>query len=130
MSKKILIVDDEIEMLNLLKIHLGNNKYDIVTAMDGESCLEIAASEKPDVILLDLLLPGMSGIEACRRLKEDDDTKNIPIIMLTAAGSDMASKGLEKGAVSFITKPFDISNLLSEIKAALKNKKIRHRPTK
>lgn len=130
MPKKILIVDDEPEMLDLLKIHLENNKYDIIAAMDGESCLKIAASEKPDVILLDLLLPGMSGIEVCRRLKEDDDTKDIPIIMLTAAGSDMAPKGLEKGAVSFITKPFDISNLLSEIKAALKNKKIRHRSTR
>lgn len=130
MPKKILIVDDEPEMLDLLKIHLEKNKYDIITAMDGESCLKIAASEKPDVILLDLLLPGMSGIEVCRRLKEDDNTKNIPIIMLTAAGSDMASKGLEKGAVSFITKPFDVSNLLSEINAALKNKKIRHRSTR
>ena len=130
MPKKILIVDDEPEMLDLLKIHLGNNKYDIVSAMEGESCLKTAASEKPDIIILDLLLPGISGIEACRRLKENDDTKDIPIIMLTAAGNDMASKGLEKGAVSFITKPFDISNLLSKINAALKNKKIRRHRTK
>lgn len=122
MAKKILIVDDEPEMLILLTSRLEANNYDVINAKDGDTCLKMVASEKPDLIVLDLMLPGISGIEVCKRLKEDDTTKNIPIIILTAAGTQMKSIGLEKGAAYYLMKPFDADQLLSKIKSALKVK--------
>lgn len=121
-NKKILIVDDEPEILILLTSRLEANNYDVFTAKDGESCLKTAALEKPDLIILDLLMPGMSGIEVCKRLKADENTRKIPIIILTAAGTQMQSIGLEKGAAYFLIKPVDSDQLLSKIKSALKVK--------
>ena len=120
MAKKIMIVDDEPEMVEMLEMRLKNEGYDVVTAASGEECLKKAGEEYPDLILLDVLLPGMSGLEVSKRLKENKLTKNIPIIMVTALiGNDAKAKGMEKGAAYFISKPFDPEDLLSEIKTVV-----------
>ena len=117
MAKKILIVDDEPEMLEMVQFRLEKNGYTVFTATTGEECIKKAQDEQPDVILLDILLPDLSGYEVSKRIKANEFTKNIPIIMVTAfIGDDAKKKGLEQGAQYFISKPFDPEELLSEIK--------------
>lgn len=107
----------------MLTMRLRKNGYDVITAPDGEECIKMAAGESPDLILLDILMPGMSGFEVCKRLKRDDFTKDIPVIMLTAMiGSDAEAKGVSDGAVSFISKPFDSEDLLAQIKSGIAKK--------
>ena len=123
MTKKILIVDDEPDAVGLLSIRLKSNGYDVISALDGEACLKKAVEEKPDLIILDILMPKINGFEVCKRLKERDETKDIPVIMLTALAKEQdVSKGLEEGADCFITKPFNSADLLDEIKTALTEK--------
>ena len=123
MAGKILIVDDEPDALEILSLRLSKNGYDVITAVTGEECLKKAQAERPNLILLDVLLPGMSGLEVSKRLKESDSTKNIPIIMVTALiGKDARQAALERGAKYFISKPFDPEDLLSQIKKILKGK--------
>jgi DNA-binding response OmpR family regulator len=124
MSMKILVVDDEPNIVKLLESRLKSNGYDVISALDGEGCLKKAIAEKPDLVLLDIIMPGLNGFEVCKRLKENDQTKDVPVIMLTAiAGEKTLSKGLEEGANCFITKPFNVVNLLSEIRTVMQNKK-------
>jgi DNA-binding response OmpR family regulator len=124
MAKKILIVDDDPIILRLLASRLKNSGYDVVSAIDGESGLKKAIAKKPDLVLLDIIMPGLNGFEVCKRLKENDKTKDIPVIMLTAlAGEKDLSKSLEEGADCFITKPFSAVDLLHEIKTAMQDKK-------
>ena len=121
MTKKVLIVDDEPQMLSLLSTRLRSEGYEVITAFSGEGCLEKAEQDQPDLILLDVLLPGMSGFEVSKRLKKNPRTKDIPIIMVTALIGDEASKkSLESGAIYFVSKPFDTQTLLSEISEAIK----------
>ena len=121
MAKKVLIVDDEPQMLSLLSTRLRSESYNVITAVSGEDCLTKAEEEQPDLILLDVLLPGMSGFEVSKRLKKNPRTKDIPIIMVTALIGDEASKkSLESGAIYFVSKPFDTQTLLSEISEAIK----------
>ena len=120
MADKILIVDDEPEMVEMLQSRLGHNGYEVITAVTGEDCLVKAEEEKPDIILLDVLLPGISGFEVSKKLKANKTTKDIPVIMVTALiGEDAKVKGLERGAKYFISKPFDPEDLLSQIKTIL-----------
>ena len=120
MAKKILVVDDEPYMLEILQARLESNGYSVITAINGEDCLKKAGEDKPDLVLMDILLPGMSGFEVAKRLKENDLTKNIPIIMVTALiGEDAIAKGLKSGATYFISKPFDSQELLTEIKTVI-----------
>jgi len=120
MPKKILVVDDEPNIIKVLESRLSHSGYDIITAVDGKTCLKKAKDEKPDLILLDIILPGLNGFEVCKHLKKDKETKDIPIIMLTSlAGEKDLSKGLEEGASCFITKPFNPVDLLYEIKTAM-----------
>jgi DNA-binding response OmpR family regulator len=124
MAKKILIVDDDPIILRLLASRLKNSGYDVVNAIDGESGLKKAIAKKPDLVLLDIIMPGLNGFEVCKRLKENDKTKDIPVIMLTAlAGEKDLSKSLEEGADCFITKPFSAVDLLHVIKTAMQDKK-------
>ncbi|MDD5136788.1 MAG: response regulator [Candidatus Omnitrophica bacterium] len=124
MAKKVLVVDDEPYMLEILKTRLESSGYGVITAVNGEDCLKKAADVIPDLILMDILLPGMSGFEVAKRLKENDLTKDIPIIMVTALmGEDAVAKGLKSGATYFISKPFDSQELLDEIKKSLKEGK-------
>lgn len=124
MAKKILIVDDEPDMVEMLKARLGKKGYNVIGAIDGEEGLKKAASEKPDLILLDVLMPGISGFEMCEHLKGDPKTSGIPVVMLTALlGDPVKEKGLAKGAKYFISKPYDPEDLLWVIEDALKNRR-------
>ena len=117
----ILAVDDEEDILELIRYNLAREGYRIGAAKTGEEALEKARREKPDLIILDLMLPGIDGLEVCRRLKSDALTAPIPIVMLTAKGEDAdIVTGLELGADDYITKPFSPRVLLARIKAALR----------
>ena len=116
MRKKILIIDDERDFGALLKLSLQENGFDVIIAEDGKSGLEKAKYERPDLIIFDLGLPGLSGEEICRQIRKDECPKGVPIIMLTAKGSD-ADRIIGKviGADSYLTKPCDTQILLKEI---------------
>jgi len=122
MAKRILIVDDEPQMADMLSIRLEANGYDVVTAHDGQEGLDKARSEKPDLIILDLMLPKIDGYKVCGLLKKDSRFARIPIIMFTARArqEDMAL-GEEMGADAYITKPFDSQVLLAKIKELAKD---------
>jgi two-component system alkaline phosphatase synthesis response regulator PhoP len=122
-KQKILVVDDEEDILELLRFNLAKEGYDVSTASTGEEALSTARAESPDLILLDLMLPGMDGLEVARRLKGEPSTKNLPIVMLTAKGeeSDIVT-GLELGADDYITKPFSRKVLAARIRAVLRRK--------
>lgn len=118
---KILVVDDEEHIVELIKYNLESNGYNIITASDGKEAYEIAIREKPNLILLDIMLPVLGGIEVCKKLKEDKNTEHIPIIMLTAKSEEIDKVlGLEIGADDYITKPFGIRELIARIKAVLR----------
>lgn len=121
MSKKLLVVDDEKDMVFAVKLQLEANGYDVLTAHDGQAALEIARREKPDLIILDLMLPKIDGYKVCRMLKFDEKYKHIPIIMFTARVQKTDEKlGYEVGADAYLTKPFELSVLLSKIKELAK----------
>ena len=113
----ILAVDDTASDLDLLAKILGREGYNLMLARDGSQALEIAARENPDLILLDVLMPDMDGIEVCRRLKADPATRGIPVIFITAqAESSEILAGFEVGAVDYVTKPFHIPELLARVR--------------
>jgi two-component system phosphate regulon response regulator PhoB len=117
----ILVVDDEKDILELVAYNLQRNGYDVLTATSGDAALEIASSKIPDLILLDLMLPGMSGTEVARRLKSDNRTANIPIIMLTAKSEETdVVVGLTLGADDYVTKPFSMKILLARLSTVLR----------
>lgn len=117
----ILVVDDEIHILELIKFNLINSGYRVITADTGEQALKECEKELPDLILLDIMLPGIDGLEVCRRLKKNNDTNMIPIIMLTAKGEEIDKiLGLELGADDYITKPFSVRELAARVKALLR----------
>ena len=119
--QKILIVDDELDALTALKRALEADNYNVVEAADGLSAIEKVKTEKPDVVLLDLMMPEMDGIEACKHLKSDPKYKHIPIIMLTAKGEiDNKIEGIEMGADDYVTKPFNLHELKARIKMVLR----------
>lgn len=122
MNHKILIVDDENDICELIEMCLHSNGFDNTKiANDGKSALEIAKKWQPDLILLDLMLPIMSGEEVCKALKENEITENIPIIMLTAKSSERdIIEGLDIGANDYVTKPFSNKILVARIKAQLR----------
>ncbi|MFA6470834.1 MAG: response regulator [Candidatus Latescibacterota bacterium] len=120
-KEHILIVDDEKDILELISYNLTREGYHVSTAMTGEQALEKAAAEKPDLILLDLMLPGIDGLDVCRRLKSDQVTRLIPIIMVTAKGEDAdIVTGLELGADDYMTKPFSPRILLARVRTVLR----------
>ncbi len=122
-KQKILAVDDEEDILELLRFNLTKEGFAVVCAASGEEALKSALSNKPDLILLDLLLPGMDGLEVARRLKKDASTKEIPIIMVTAKGEEAdIVTGLEVGAEDYITKPFSRKVLIARVRAVLRRK--------
>ena len=121
---KILIVDDEKDILELIGYNLEREGYQIIKALSGEAALRSSRLEKPDLILLDLMLPGIDGLEVLKKIKKDSKTANIPTVLLTAKGeeADIVS-GLELGADDYITKPFSPRVLLARIRAALRRQK-------
>jgi two-component system alkaline phosphatase synthesis response regulator PhoP len=122
-SSKILIVDDEEDILELLRFNLSREGFQVLCAASGEEALEKVKTEMPDLILLDLMLPGMDGLDVARDVKNQAPTKEIPIVMLTAKGEEAdIVKGLEIGADDYITKPFSRKVLTARIKAVLRRK--------
>lgn len=117
----ILIIDDEQDILDLLSYNLRKEGFSIITAKDGASGKKAAISSVPDLIILDLMLPGIDGLELCRILKKEPQTALIPIIMLTAKGQEMDKvKGLEMGADDYVTKPFSVKEIIARVKALLR----------
>ncbi len=123
-QRKILIVDDEPDYLATIKHHLEWSHYETVTAADGKEGLQKAASEKPDLILLDTSMPVMNGHEMLEQLSRNTDLKNIPVIMVTAACEvDDVATASSYGIVDYIAKPFDFTQLKEKIESILENRK-------
>lgn len=124
MSKeKILVVDDEEDILELVRYNLSREGYNVLCASTGEEGLNTAKSKLPDLIILDLMLPGIDGLDVARSLKNEENTKNIPVIMLTAKGEEAdVVTGLEMGADDYISKPFSPRILTARVKAVLRRK--------
>ncbi|MBN3041241.1 MAG: response regulator [Candidatus Omnitrophica bacterium] len=120
MARKILIVDDEPNIVKVLESRLKSQGYDIIIAGDGQTGLEAFQKYKPDLVILDVMLPKKDGYQVCRELKSTPTGENTPVVMLTAKGEveDMQS-GLEKGADVYITKPFDSESLIGIVKGLL-----------
>jgi DNA-binding response OmpR family regulator len=118
MESKILVVEDDPTLLDTLQYNLARQQYEVLTASDGLAALDIARRERPDLILLDLMLPGLDGLEVCRVLRQE---MTVPILMLTARGEEVDKVvGLEVGADDYITKPFSMRELLARVKAQLR----------
>ena len=122
-KKQVLVVDDEEDILELVAFHLKKEGHEVRCTTTGEKALHIIQSEQPDLVVLDLMLPGINGLEVAKLLKNNLETRDIPIVMLTAKGeeSDMVT-GLELGADDYVTKPFSPRILAARIKAVLRRK--------
>lgn len=122
MSKpRLLLVEDDTALAELLDWHFQQEGYDVVRTPDGEEALLLASEAPPDIVLLDWMIEGLSGIEVCRRLRRANDTANVPIIMLTARGEEEDRiRGLETGADDYVTKPFSPRELVARVAAILR----------
>ena len=118
---KVLVIDDEEYIQHILNFSFGAEGYEVVTAADGEEGIRKAKSEKPDIIVLDIMMPKMDGYEACKRLKSDPSTKNIPVILLTAKGREVDRKlGSQAGADDYVVKPFSPGRLIERVEGMMK----------
>ena len=118
---KILVVDDEDHILELIRYNLDASGYEVIEASDGDDAVKKAINEVPDLILLDLMLPGKDGYDVCRELRSNGKTKAVPIIMLTAKSEEIDKiLGLELGSDDYITKPFSVRELMARVKAVLR----------
>lgn len=122
MSKQtILVVDDEQHILELLEFNLKQEGFKVVQAMTGEEALELCKKESFSLVLLDIMLPGIGGLDVCKKLKMNPQTANIPVLMLTARGEEFDKVlGLELGADDYVTKPFGVRELMARVKALLR----------
>jgi len=121
MAKKILVVDDDRELLKLLRLMLTKNGYSVKDLPDGHDLLKKVRAFKPDLIVLDLMLPEINGLDLCKQLKADKRLGTIPVIMLTAKSTEMDKVvGLEMGAEDYVTKPFGVNELLARVRAMLR----------
>jgi DNA-binding response OmpR family regulator len=121
-SEKVLIVEDEPTLMDTLEYNLARQDYQVLTAMDGESALAVARKERPDLIVLDLMLPGIDGVEVCRILRQE---MSVPILMLTARDEEIDKVvGLEVGADDYMTKPFSMRELIARVKALLRRERL------
>jgi DNA-binding response OmpR family regulator len=122
MADTVLVVDDEQEIRDLLDSFLTAQGYEVILAADGKEAIELAGTENPQAIILDIKMPGIDGIEVCKRLKEKEETRLIPVIMITGF-EDNKIEALEMGADDFVNKPFDMAELSIRVKSVLQ---IRH----
>lgn len=123
---KVLVVDDEASIVNIISYNLKKEGYEVITAEDGETGLDLALSESPDLILLDIMMPKMDGYEVCRKIREKS---NVPIIMLTARADEVDKViGLEMGADDYVTKPFGNRELIARVKAHLRRSAAKDMP--
>jgi len=119
-EKTILVADDESHILNVVSLKLRNAGFRVVTASDGQEALELAGQERPDLVITDFHMPRLSGIELCKRLKEDENTSSIPAIMLTARGYSLDQRDtVESGILHMISKPFSPRQLLATVSEVL-----------
>lgn len=117
MTKQVLLVDDDALMHRLFQHHLERAGYKMISAMNGRDALDLAARQRPNLIIMDIMMPDMDGVAALRELKKGDNTRDIPIIIITANGNALARKESENsGAALFLTKPFSPTQLLDEIR--------------
>lgn len=122
----ILVVDDEPKYVYIIKLNLEARGFRVIVGRDGEEAVKLAADEQPDLIILDIMMPGLNGFEACRQIRH---FSSVPIIMLTAKAEESAKiKGLDVGADDYITKPFSIDELLARVKANLRRVKLSKQP--
>lgn len=120
-DEKILIVDDEEHILELIKFNLENAGFKTITASNGQDALKAIREEKPRLVLLDIMLPGMDGYDVCKEIRKDNSISNTPVIMTTAKGEELDKiLGLELGADDYITKPFSVRELVARVKALLR----------
>ena len=119
MGNKILVVDDELEIRDMLSRFLTEQGYEVVMAANGEKAIELAEKEDPQAILLDILMPGIDGIETCKRLKAKEETRFIPVIMATALW-ERYMEAIEVGADDFVSKPFNLKELSHRVKSILR----------
>jgi two-component system phosphate regulon response regulator PhoB len=125
-SRRILIVEDEAALVTLLKYNLEKEGFTVAETADGRTALDLIGSERPHLVLLDWMIPGLSGIEVCRRIRQSALSRDLPVIMLTARSEETDRiRGLEQGADDYITKPFSITELMARVRAVLR----RARPT-
>jgi two-component system alkaline phosphatase synthesis response regulator PhoP len=118
---KIMIVDDEQDIVELLSYNLEREGFSTVKAYDGEAALGLVRSEKPDLMILDLMLPKMNGLDVCKAIRRNPETVNLPIIMLTAKGDEIDKIiGLEIGADDYVTKPFSVKELIARVRTILR----------
>jgi two-component system alkaline phosphatase synthesis response regulator PhoP len=118
MAKRILIIEDELQIVKLVRAYLERAGYDVIAAVDGPEGLRMARQEDPDLVVLDLMLPGMDGLDVCRALRKDSD---VPLIMLTARVEEVDRLvGLELGADDYVTKPFSPRELVARVRAVLR----------
>lgn len=121
---KIVIVDDEKDILDVLEFNLRSAGYDVFASMTGREGLNLALQQRPDLVILDLMLPDLSGTEVCRMLRETPDVRTIPVMMLSARGEEIDRVvGFELGADDYVTKPFSVRELLLRVKALLRRSK-------
>jgi phosphate regulon transcriptional regulatory protein PhoB len=121
MKPSVLVAEDENALVTLLRYNLEREGYRVLVAKDGEEALLVAAEETPDLVLLDWMMPQLSGIEVCRRLRGRQETRNVPIIMLTARGEETDRiRGLDTGADDYLTKPFSMMELLARLRAVMR----------
>jgi len=120
---KILVAEDDSTTVQLVEFLLKKNNFEVLIAYNGIEALEITKEQKPDLILMDVMMPKMDGIEAIEKLQEDKTTQDIPIVILSALGQEMdVMKGLQAGASGYLVKPFSPKELLDEIRAKLRKK--------
>ncbi|SDG18291.1 two-component system, OmpR family, phosphate regulon response regulator PhoB [Limimonas halophila] len=121
MKPLILIVEDETALVTLLRYNLEREDFRVIAAQDGDEALQLTVEERPDLVLLDWMLPLTSGLEVCRRMRRQPETRDIPIVMLTARGEEADKvRGLDSGADDYITKPFSPVELIARIRAVLR----------
>ena len=119
-----LVADDEKNQLELISFHLEKNGFNVITAEDGETAFELIVERRPDIIILDWMMPNDSGISVCRRVRSSKELKSLPIIILSARGEDIdASHGLTSGADDYITKPFSPIELIARVKSLMRRTK-------
>jgi phosphate regulon transcriptional regulator PhoB len=121
MKKRILVVDDEKDIVDLIAYNLEKEGYAVLKAYDGEGAVALIKTDKPHLIILDLMLPGIRGLDVCRIIRQNKETESLPVIMLTARTEDVDKiLGLEMGADDYITKPFNVKELIARIRAVLR----------